>query len=237
MKILIREIDETLKGDERKQALREAKESMMRSALLQAHLLRDADGNLIGQEDMASRESTAIQEAALLAPLPTAARAEYGKPYLPDLPEFHYSISHSGRYVVLAAIYPDTHAITPSAPAEIGIDIQKRGPVQMGIDAVAARYFTPGEAGFLAHFDEKDEKQREMKQHLFYQYWSIKEAYLKCTGQGLTGGLDSFDMESCDCMNDSGVIRDHSSGRITARFLMITPPDPEYVMAVCVQQA
>lgn len=235
MKILIREIDETLNGTARKAAIDEAKEAMLREVLLQAWLLRDADGQRIGDEDMASRESVLAHEAAEAAPLPEIAVTENGKPYLKDLPQFHYNISHSGKYVVLAATYPDTNSITPAEPAEIGIDIQERRPVRNGIDATAARYYTQEEAAFLAHFDESSKEQAQTKERLFYTFWSVKEAYLKCMGTGLPGGMASFDMLPSDTYKDAGHIRDRESGRMTARYLLLTPPDPSYVMAVCVR--
>lgn len=234
MKILIREVDENLKGAERKEAIEAAKEAMLREVLLQAWLLRDAEGNLIGDEDMASRESLLAHEAAEAAPLPEIAVTEQGKPYMKDLPQFHYNISHSGKYVVLAATYPDTNSITPSHPAEIGIDIQRRQPVRDGYDAMAARYYTPEEAAFLAHFDETVPSEQATKENLFYTFWAIKEAYLKCIGTGLTGGMNSFDMVPSESYKDAGTIKDRESGAVTARYLLLTPPDDNYVMAVCV---
>lgn len=234
MKILIREIDENLAGEARKAAILEAENGMLRDVLLQAWLLRDADGELIGAEDMASRESQVAREAADKAPLPEIARTEQGKPYLLALPQFHYNISHSGKFVALAATYPDTNSITPSDPAEIGIDIQQRGTLRSSIDALAARYYTEQEAAFLAHFDESVAEQAETKERLFYTFWSIKEAYLKCMGTGLPGGMASFDMVPSQDYKDAGVIKDRESGKVTARYLILTPPDPAYVMAVCV---
>lgn len=235
MKILIREIDEALENDARKAAIEEAKEAMLREVLLQAWLLRDADGNLIGDADMASRESLVAHEAAAAAPMPEIAVTEQGKPYVRDLPEFHYNVSHSGKYVVLAATYPDTNSITPAQPAEIGVDIQQRRPVRSGFDAMAARYYTEEEAAFLAHFDESVPEQAQTKERLFYSFWSIKEAYLKCIGTGLPGGMATFDMVPSEQYKDAGVIKDRESGAVTARYLMLTPPDPDYVMAVCVK--
>lgn len=234
MKILIREIDETLKGAAHRQAEQEAEAEMLREVLLQAWLLRDADGNLIGDEDMASRESLIAHEAAAAAPLPEIRTGEHGKPYIPELPSFHYNVSHSGKYVVLAATYPDTNSITPSHPAEIGIDIQRRQPVRDGYDTMAARYYTPEEAAFLAHFDETVPSEQATKENLFYTFWAIKEAYLKCIGTGLTGGMNSFDMVPSESYKDAGTIKDRESGTVTARYLLLTPPDENYVMAVCV---
>lgn len=233
MKILIREIDESLKGQERRAAEQAAERGMLRDVLRLAGRLVDADGNRIGDDEMASRESQKAIEAAANAPLPEIARTDAGKPYLPTMPDFHFNVSHSGRFVVLAASYMDDHAITPQAPAEVGVDIQRMQPVREGIDAMAARYFTAQEAEFLAALAEDTPEHQQMKRTMFYHLWAVKEAYLKCIGTGLGGGLSSFAMEPSDNYKDAGVVRDLASGKVTARYLLLTPPDPDYVMAVC----
>lgn len=233
MKILIREIDERLKGQERRQAEQAAAQGMLRDVLRLAGRLTAADGSRIGGDDMASRESQEAIEAAADAPLPEIAVSEQGKPYLPAMPDFHYNVSHSGRFVVLAASYPDDHAITPQAPAEVGIDIQRMVPVREGVDAMAARYYTAEEAEFLAALAEDTPEHQEMKRSLFYQLWAIKEAYGKCLGCGIAGGLSSFTIEPSTAYKDAGLVRDKESGAALARYLLLSPPDPEYVMAVC----
>lgn len=237
MKILIREIDESLGNDDKRKVVLEAEEEMLREILLQAFLLRDANGALIGDENPATRESVAAHEAASSAPLPEIARTEAGKPYLKDMPDFYYNISHSGKYVVLAASYYDAASIRVQHPSQIGVDIQERRPVREGYDAVAARYYTEQEAAFLAGFDEEIPAQRDVKERVFYELWSIKEAYLKCIGTGLPGGLASCDIVRSNEHQDAGWIRDRESGKVTARYLLLAPPDPSYVMAVCVKAA
>lgn len=233
MKILIREMDEGLQGQERRAAEQAAEQGMLRDVLRLAGLLRDAGGNRIGGDDMASRESQPAIEAAANAPLPEIATTEQGKPYLPDMPDFHYNVSHSGRFVVLAASYMDDHAITPQSPSEVGIDIQEMVPVHEGIDHTAERFFTEEEAAFLKGLAEDTPEHREMKRTMFYHLWTVKEAYLKCMGTGLSAGLSGFALEPSDHYKDAGVIRDRGSGKATARYLLLTPPDPAYVMAVC----
>ena len=62
----------------------------------------------------------------------TIPRTAHGKPYIPGEPDFHFSISHSGNYLLLAICR--TH--------EIGADLQEIRPVKPGIDAVASRFFS-----------------------------------------------------------------------------------------------
>lgn len=64
---------------------------------------------------------------------------------------------------------------------DIGIDLEipRSGHNTAGI---ASRYFTPGEADWLAANEDG-----------FFMLWVLKEAWLKATGKGLPGGLHSLD--------------------------------------------
>ncbi len=207
MKILIREIDETLKGPKKRPAIRAVQVEMMKEALQLAGLPFDID--------------------------PEIARGEHGKPYLKDYPDFHYNFSDSGKFVVLGVNHPALAGITPEFPGEIGIDIQKLVTVKAGVDRMAARYYTPDEARFLAQFDNDNEKEALQKRDLFLRLWSIKEAYLKFTGMGLAGGMSSYDIIPEGGHMGQGIIRDRETGKRLASYLLITPPDPDYVMAIC----
>lgn len=96
-----------------------------------------------------------------------------GKPYLEpglkipagELGIPFISISHSGRYVVLALSY-----------YEIGIDIQQRKG--LNTEKIAKRFFTEKEAN-LIHKDP----------NLFFTIWARKEAWGKCEGGGLVPAM------------------------------------------------
>lgn len=84
----------------------------------------DAHRTLIG--DMLIR--TAAAKAYGLDPAGISFSVqEYGKPYIPALPDMHFNISHSGRWIVCAV---------DSKP--IGIDIEKMKP---GTIDIAKRFF------------------------------------------------------------------------------------------------
>lgn len=98
-------------------------------------------------------------------PLPPArASRPTGQPYLPALPNLHFSLSHSGD-VVLCAL-----AHTP-----VGIDLELPRRVRPGL---AARWFSPEEAALSAHDPDA-----------FFRLWMSKEAVLKEVGCGISGGL------------------------------------------------
>ena len=100
------------------------------------------------------------------------ARGEKGKPFIADKENIFFNISHSGDYVVCAV-----------SDREIGVDIEKRAKARM---EVAGRFFHKQEVQALKAVSG-DELNK-----LFYDYWSVKESFLKYIGTGLTRPLNSF---------------------------------------------
>ena len=105
----------------------------------------------------------------------TIARMPGGKPCIPERPEFHCNLSHSGNWVAIA------FGGTP-----VGVDVEKIRQ-DSDVEAVARRYFTPQEQRFLAE-NTRDARQR------FFEIWTKKESYLKFLGAGLTKDLRSFNV-------------------------------------------
>jgi phosphopantetheine--protein transferase-like protein len=100
---------------------------------------------------------------------------EYGKPYLIGHPDFHFNISHAGRYAVCA--FSDT---------PIGIDVEIIASVDMKI---AERFFARREKEYI--FSQPSESARRVA---FHRVWTMKEAYIKREGRGLGISLPSFDV-------------------------------------------
>lgn len=98
------------------------------------------------------------------------AAGTYGKPYLPEYPQIHFSLSHSGE-----------RAFAAFSAHEIGCDIERIRPVR---PAVAARGFTPEELAQLQHSDRPDVD--------FFRLWTCKESFLKAIGTGLQTPLSAF---------------------------------------------
>ena len=92
---------------------------------------------------------------------PTLVYGANGKPYLADLPNTHFSITHSDKWVFLAV-----------ADCEIGIDAQMPRKV---CPRLAARSTSPEELAWVKENTEPN----------FTRLWTMKEAYLKFTGTGL----------------------------------------------------
>ena len=87
-------------------------------------------------------------------------RNEHGKPYLTETPEIYVNWSHSRDYVICAI-----------SDQEVGIDLQKmdREPKENLI----RKALTEEEQEFYRSVPKPE------RQKLFYQYWSVKESFLK----------------------------------------------------------
>ncbi len=93
---------------------------------------------------------------------PNLTYGENGKPYLADKSDTFFSITHSDKWVFLAV-----------SDGEIGIDAQIPHKV---CPRLAARSTTPEELSWV---------KLDTEPH-FTRLWTMKEAYLKYTGTGLT---------------------------------------------------
>lgn len=96
-------------------------------------------------------------------PVPTVARLPGGKPWLPDRPEIHISISHSGGIALCGA-----------GDAPLGVDVEMVRPRSA---ALTRRTLSPRELAWLQTGGSRWED--------FYDLWTRKEALCKCTGEGL----------------------------------------------------
>lgn len=113
---------------------------------------------------------------------------EHGKPVTDGI---CFNLSHSHDKVVCAV-----------SKEPVGIDIEKIEPLHANL---AERFFTENEIRYLNRFYE-EEKQQE-----FFRLWTMKESYMKYTGEGMSLSLDCFEFvigekvsvyrhgQLCDC--------------------------------------
>ncbi|QAY79197.1 4'-phosphopantetheinyl transferase superfamily protein [Sphingosinicella sp. BN140058] len=99
---------------------------------------------------------------------------DYGKPFLVDYPELHFSLSHSAGLAICA-----------TSTASIGCDIEHCDP-KLADSAVAERLFAPAEIAALSSL------QGEQWVGGFFACWTRKEAFVKALGLGLSHPLDAF---------------------------------------------
>ena len=101
---------------------------------------------------------------------PGWAETDNGKPYVRNLPDFHFSLSHSGDYVM---------CVTDDKPC--GCDVEKIEKVNK---RVAKRVLSEAEyEKFVSTGDEI----------LFFEFWTGKEAVIKAFDLGATVPLKEID--------------------------------------------
>jgi 4'-phosphopantetheinyl transferase len=104
------------------------------------------------------------------------ATGEFGKPQLaPDFRgcNLRFNISHT-RGLVACAI----------ARHEVGVDVE-RSDRKIDLD-IARHYFASEEVRLMRAFPRIEQEK------VFFRLWSLKEAFIKATGEGLRRPLDSF---------------------------------------------
>ena len=100
-------------------------------------------------------------------------KGKFGKPSLAEHPEIHYNLSHADG--ISACIV---------SGKECGIDCERIRPLR---PAVMRRAFSEKEKQLVENTPE------EQKNLLFFRLWTLKEAYIKAIGTGL-----SFPMEQAE---------------------------------------
>ena len=90
-----------------------------------------------------------------------------GKPYFSNA-GIHFNLSHTGNAVVAAF-----------SGSAVGIDIESRGRCRDFV-GIAHRFFDPSEADAISRSHDEDQ---------FLRLWTGKEAMLKLSGEGISGGL------------------------------------------------
>jgi 4'-phosphopantetheinyl transferase len=101
---------------------------------------------------------------------------EHGRPELIGAPvPLRFSLSHTDGFVACGVV----------AGRDVGVDVEPRDRRKRHL-ALADRYFSAREAAALRAVPEADQRLR------FFEYWTLKEAYVKARGLGLALPLDAF---------------------------------------------
>lgn len=108
------------------------------------------------------------------------AKADFGKPYLPQYPNIFFSISHCNGLAV--CLISDSNC---------GVDCEK---IRTSRDNVAHRIFSENE---LKVYEKKTGGQKDI---FFTALWTLKEAYGKADGRGIAA------MKYAEFYTDNGII-------------------------------
>lgn len=103
-------------------------------------------------------------------------RNKQGKPELIINPNnIRFNISHNDHLIVIAICVSD----------DIGCDIETPER-KISIEPISRRYFATQEHKELMTLNSEQQQQR------FFEFWTLKEAFVKATGFGIGLGLDTF---------------------------------------------
>ncbi len=105
---------------------------------------------------------------------------EYGRPEVhgEGLPRLHFNLSHTDGMAVVAVAHG----------AEVGVDVEDALRPGETV-SLADHYFAPSEAQALRALPVERQQER------FFEYWTLKEAYIKARGMGLSLPLAHFAFE------------------------------------------
>jgi 4'-phosphopantetheinyl transferase len=145
-----------------------------------------------------------------------------GKPLLRQaggMPKVTFNLSHTERMAVLCT----------AIGCAVGIDVEYLGrPAPLDI---AQYYFSPVEVTALNDLDSDRRAER------FWSLWTLKEAYLKATGEGLSLPLDSFSF----VLNHGGTVEFRApAARPTeeSRWWFVQwAPSPMHIAACCLERS
>jgi 4'-phosphopantetheinyl transferase len=102
----------------------------------------------------------------------------YGRPGLAahhGIPALRFNISHTRGLIALAV----------SAGRALGVDVEQVA-ARAGASGIANHFFSSTEAAALAALPQEQRHER------FFEYWTLKESYIKARGRGLSLPLDQF---------------------------------------------
>lgn len=103
---------------------------------------------------------------------------QYGRPEIirkPDEPPIRFNLSHTDGLIICGIVLED----------DIGVDVEDLHRKNATAD-IAGRYFSVSEVEALNTIPAAQRTRR------FFDYWTLKEAYIKARGMGLSLPLDQF---------------------------------------------
>lgn len=145
-------------------------------------------------------------------------RSEKGKPFFKKTNPLHFNISHSADRLLVAL----------ANDYEVGVDIEHCSPISAL--ELAERFFTPQECQQLLRIDPNQQLT------YFYRLWTLKEAFIKATGEGLSFGLDQFIVDMQDnAMNALLSIKGDRQAAAQWSLGLLTSPWADYTAAIAVE--
>ena len=146
-------------------------------------------------------------------------RGQHGKPHLrpsEDVPDIRFNLTHTDG--LCACVFSLEH--------ECGIDVERHGSVRR-IEAVAQRMFSDEECAQLAANGYEAE--------MFNRFWTLREAYLKALGIGLSGSSKSFRFELSVDSSTAGIFHREEPEEGARWCFRLFEPVPGFQLSVALE--
>lgn len=141
-------------------------DDVARSQLISRNRARFLVTRLLLRKALAHYTGLATQELNIV-------RAASGKPFLDNAAQhLYFNLSHTSKFAILAV----------SAKSDVGVDVETIR--KRDFMSIAQRYFHANEVAQLLACEGV------ARETLFYRQWTLKEAFFKATGGGISTGLD-----------------------------------------------
>ncbi|WP_028866124.1 4'-phosphopantetheinyl transferase family protein [Psychromonas aquimarina] len=151
--------------------------------------------------------------------------SEHGKPELNNTtPALRFNLSHNDDLLVCSVCLGH----------DIGCDVENLSR-RISVEAIAKRYFSAEEYQSLKDLAPALQRRR------FFEYWTLKEAFVKATGLGISQGLDTFSFKIT--APETGKLNSNISLSFSQKspiknekdwYSCLTYPDQKHCVAVCI---
>ncbi len=151
--------------------------------------------------------------------------SEHGKPELDNTASaLSFNLSHNDDLIVCSVCMEH----------DIGCDIESLSR-KISVEAIAKRYFSSEEYQSLKDLPPALQRRR------FFEYWTLKEAFVKATGLGISQGLDTFSFKISAA--ETGIFNNNICLSFSQKspvknakdwYSCLTYPDQKHCIAVCI---
>lgn len=188
------------------------------------HFQRDRDAYALSHALV--RQTLSRYAAVAPAAWRFAANA-HGKPAIvspTDQTHWCFNLSHTPGLSACAVAHVD-----------VGVDVEDVN--RRMTPGLADRFFAPSEAAALRALPAVDQPER------FFTYWTLKEAYIKAVGLGLSLPLDSFGFELTPgqparlAFANGAAAGGHGDGDVDGWQFLIARPTPRHALALAMRSA
>jgi 4'-phosphopantetheinyl transferase len=151
-------------------------------------------------------------------------RNAYGRPEIAHpralAGDLSFNISHTRGLIVLAV----------ARHGALGVDVENIATRAAALD-IAERFFAPEEVAALTAVPPHQQHNR------FFEYWTLKEAYVKARGMGFSLPLDQFSFHYPDNRAVAISIRPELTDDPARWQFWQIQPTPQYLVAVCAERS